>query len=118
MSRGWPMESAKTTAQKPAGRVIPPLSAAQAADDAVDGWVLLAALLSLLLVRSDLAHATSATANAHHFLNIVALRQERRDGSATVRHPPSADRSEIDKERKHEADDRPERPVTTEPVVH
>src|SRR4051812_50124804 len=85
MSRGWPSESAKTTAQNPAGRVIPPLSAAHAADDAVDAWVLLAAVLSFLLVRSDFAQATNATANAHPFLNLVALRQGKtyriRDGS-------------------------------------
>src|SRR4051812_1720413 len=76
MSRGWPRESANTVAQKPAGRGIPPLSAAHAADDCVDAWVLLAAVLSLLPVLSDLAHATSATASALHFLNIFALRHE------------------------------------------
>src|SRR6059058_3355998 len=118
MSRGWPSESAKTVAQNPAGSVIPPLSAEHAADFAVDAWVLLAAVLSLLPVRSVLAQATNATANAHHFLNIVALRQERLTESATVRHPPPADRPEIDKERKHEAHDRPERPMPAEPIVN
>ena len=60
MSRAWPMVSAKTVAQNPAGSVIPPLSAAHAVVLAT--CVLLAEVESVEPVPSVLAHAQSVSA--------------------------------------------------------
>jgi hypothetical protein len=58
MCLAWPIPSAKTLAQNPAGSVMPPLSAAHL--DVLAVWVLLATIVSEVLEPSDLTHATIA----------------------------------------------------------
>jgi len=58
----WPSVSANTVAQKPSGKVSPPLSVAHA--ELLTVCVLLAAVESVLLVPSVLTHPISAIAAA------------------------------------------------------